>query len=163
MSVVTHVGRDPHEARYCAGHVLRELRERDHVGWTAAAVVRERVVLDRVWIRAFETTTGLHSVHVGPPGNVRGGQLRAEAARGQRVISVVRDAPRAARSHGEVVGQAWVRDTAVVGRVPVLPGELGRVSAGESLGVRPVLHHDHEHVSRRRRRRGRCVRGRCGR
>src|SRR5437899_12498026 len=99
------IWRDPHEVGDRAGHVLLELREGDDLRRAGAAVVGERVVLQRVW-GAARLAGARHAVHIGAPGNAGVGPLRADAAGGEGVPSVVGGSPSASRTARQGAGAA---------------------------------------------------------
>src|SRR5207245_1966515 len=101
-----------------------------------SAVVGKRVVARVVRRWAVQTAAAVHTFHVCAPTDARIRELRPKVVRGQRMVTVVANTPGLTGCEREIVGDARVRDRAVVVRDPVLGGKRCRELAPHRLAVR---------------------------
>src|ERR1700737_68274 len=143
VTIVAEPRRDPGELRGVAAQVRGEVGHRHDVRGAGAAVVRERIVFERVRIRAVEAVPG-ETLHVRLPRNAGVGQLVTQPGRGQPVKAVVADAPGRARRHRQVVRKTWAAHGGVVRRYRVLLGQARDVWLPQGQLGGGVFQHDSE-------------------
>ena len=149
VAVIAHPRSDPAQLGRVAVQVRREVAHGYDVRRARAAVVRKRIVLQRVGIRTVEAVAG-EALEVGLPRDPGLGQLGADAGGGQPVIAVVADAPGRPRCHRQVIRQARIAEVAIIRGHGVLARQAADVRLGQRLPGRGVLQHDDEDVAGRR-------------
>src|SRR5207245_5392356 len=103
VAVVAEPGRNPHEWWRVVREIGVERIQRNDVVGTGPAVVRERVVLQRVGVGAVYATRRRQPLHVRAPADTGCGELHSETTGRQRVVTIVGDPPGASGRQREVV------------------------------------------------------------